>query len=196
MEKISEKNDHVTNDFSYLNRAVDLEVSRYKNIGAYYRSKRWVYLAVAVLIIALAGLAISAAYKLLQTPVWSRFVQASDSESQVQEVQEIETVAQFQQADSSAAANEFISRTITAFNRSLIETGETVVTGKTYISGDLEYPAEQYCYLEHQTPSGNVNAENLAYVLGDEIVYETNDDFLRGIAEENCSFYRASLDTL
>jgi hypothetical protein len=176
--------DLVTNNYRYLNKAIDLEVDRYRKIGDYYTSRRFVYLSIVVVLVCLSLLSLVAAYKLFQTPVWERFTQTVTTGGA--DSQALEQI--FEASDIGVSDDPFISTSFTIFTRSLIETGEYVVTGATYQPEDLDVPFEQYCYLEHSTASGVLSAENLAYVSEGQVNYETDDKFLRGIGESNCRF--------
>jgi hypothetical protein len=82
----------------------------------------------------------------------------------------------------------FIDTSFTVFHRTLITTGEYVVTGKTYVPDDLSYPDEQYCYLEKIQSNSGISGEPLAAFEDHQFMLETEDLELIDFARKYCQF--------
>ena len=65
----------------------------------------------------------------------------------------------------------------TVFRETIIESGDKVVTGLTYIPEDLRTPVEQYCYMEGEGLSGiplaEVDLDGKVKVIADEQTYSS-----------------------
>lgn len=175
---------HVENNFEYINKAVDYEVDRYKEIAEYYKSRKWINIAICSAIFALAISLTGLAYWFFRTPVDYRFTNTLTDTSQI-----VESLQEISDQVLSAQEQPSISTSFTVFTRVASDTGEVVVTGKTFNPADLSSPEEQYCYLEKLTNFGDVSAINLAYARSEKIEYDTQDSDLIKIAELNCSFF-------
>jgi hypothetical protein len=72
--------------------------------------------------------------------------------------------------------------------RTLISTGESVVTGKTYAPDNLSYPEEQYCYLEKIQSNSSLSGEPLAVFEDHLFMLERDDLELINFARKYCQF--------
>jgi cytoskeletal protein RodZ len=84
----------------------------------------------------------------------------------------------------------FINTSFTVFHRTLIPSGEYVVTGKTFQPDQLSKPSEQYCYLEQNQSSEAVSGLPLAVVENNQLILETKVPELINYAKRYCQFSR------
>ena len=84
----------------------------------------------------------------------------------------------------------FINTSFTVFHRTLIPSGEYVVTGKTFQPDQLSQPSEQYCYLEKSQNSEAVSGLPLAVVEDKKMILETEVPELIRYARRYCQFSR------
>jgi hypothetical protein len=100
------------------------------------------------------------------------------------------TIISDAQKTSESPDSAFINTSFTVFHRTLISTGEYVVTGKTYAPSNLRKPYEQYCYLEQNQNSQALSGHPLSYVEAGELVLETEDQAMIVLAKKYCQFSR------
>ena len=177
-----------------MNRAIDVELERRVEISELYRyegrSRRtlmMMHLAISLSVIAVAAAIIWYLYVLTETniqpsvstivssPALDRSTSDALALISTQEVTDIEDTP-------------FIDTSFTVFHRTLISTGEYVVTGKTYAPDQLAYPAEQYCYLEKTQTNTSLSGEPLAAFEDHQFMLETDDLELINYARKYCQF--------
>ena len=94
------------------------------------------------------------------------------------------------QEQGAAEEQAFINTSFTVFHRTLIPSGEYVVTGKTFQPDQLSKPSEQYCYLEQNQSSEAVSGLPLAVVEKNQFILETEVPELVNYAKRYCQFSR------
>lgn len=186
--------DYVTHNYEAMNRAIDTEVDRRVELSELYRfegsSRRTLmvmHLATSLSVVAVAIAVIFWLYYpmeyttsgLAETNLSSPALNRSTSEA----------LALLSKQESPKAEDKpFINTSFTVFHRTLISTGEYVVTGKTYAPDALTYPAEQYCYLEKIQSNAELSGEPLAAFEDHQFMLETDDLELINFARKYCQF--------
>lgn len=181
--------DYVTHNYDAMNRAIDTEVDRRFEISELYRyegSSRRTLMFMHI-VVSLSVLAATAAliWWLFHQPVMAPVYDASFDRSTADALAVIS-----RQENPGAAAQPFIDTSFTVFHRSVMSTGEFVVTGKTYQPDNLSFPSEQYCYLERAQSSSGLSGEPLAVISEGEFTLETEKPDLILFAKKYCKFSR------
>lgn len=200
-DKNSERNlpeqqshEYVTHNYDAMNRAIDTEVDRRVEISELYRyegrSRRtlmFMHLAISVSVIAVAVSVIFWLYYLPSTH--SEGILAVSVSSPALDRSTSDALALISAQESPKLKDKpFINTSFTVFHRTLISTGEYVVTGKTYAPEDLGYPQEQYCYLEKTQSNSSLSGEPLAAFEDQQFMLETDDLELISFARKYCQF--------
>lgn len=193
--------DYVTHNFEAMNRAIDTEVDRRVELSELYRYEGKSRRTLMVLHLATSLSVISIAVALI---VWLFYptnssVNASTTPSELaadfshsspalnrSTIEALALISAQEASDPKEAP--FINTSFTVFHRTLISTGEYVVTGKTYAPNDLSYPSEQYCYLEKNQSSASLSGEPLAAFEDHQFILETKDLELISFARKYCQF--------
>ena len=197
--KESEARTYVAHNYEAMNRAIDTQVDKQFELSELYRfqqtSRRtlmFMHITVSLCLILLSATVIW----WLVTPV-NRLpppqinttelkLSASSDRDTIDALKVISGVEDQQNNPEQV----FINTSFTVFHRTLIPTGEYVVTGKTYRPENLHSPHEQYCYLEKSQSSEKLSGSPLAYVENKEIILETNEKELISFAKRHCQFSR------
>ncbi len=182
--------DHVTHNYEAMNRAIDTEVDRRVEISELYhfegRSRRTLmimHIATSLSVVAVAVAVIFWLYQPANNPAYK----PSDTSAFDRSTSDALKVISAQESTNSNDQT-FIDTSFTVFHRTLISTGEYVVTGKTYAPSDLSHPQEQYCYLEKAQSSAGLSGEPLAAFEEHQFMLETDDLELIGFARKYCQF--------
>ena len=175
-----DRTDVVVSDYSLLNHAIDLEKSKADQLLKYYKHRKLISWARIVLFAATATsllvLAFAIAYYLL-------FRAEALKPKAYDPSEERKIIKEIKQDDQK------ISSVFTVFIREKLDTGETVVTGKSYTPGDTAVPFEQYCYLETiGSDRKEVGSNFLAEVYENQVVYATAEEDKIHLAENYCRF--------
>jgi len=180
---------YVTQNYDAINHAIDTEVDKRHQLIEFYRSERshniaqtFLYLAFGLSVIAVA---ITLVWWLLHQPVSQVvYAPASDNASilALNEISKQEVIEGVEQG--------FVDTSFTVFHRTLISSGEYVVTGKVYAPDDLTQPEDQYCYLEKAQSSTGLSGVPLASFENNKLALETDNLDLASLAEKYCQFSR------
>jgi len=197
-DETNNEHDFVSHNFEAMNRAIDTEVDKRFELNELYRyqqtSRRtlmFLHIAVSLCVIAVSAAVI---WWLFHQPTGYQiehgsipFTEAStssafdrDTSAALSVISEHEQPSQVEQT--------FINTSFTVFHRTLIPTGEYVVTGKTYQPDNLKSPNEQYCYLEKSQSSSDLTGQPLASINEADFTLETDDSELIGFARKYCQF--------
>jgi len=186
--------DYITHNYEAMNRAIDTEVDRrvelselYRYEGSSRRTLMIMHLATSLSVVAVAVAIIFWMYYPSATPsVGASKVIGS---SPVLNRSTSDALALISEKESPTLKDKpFIDTSFTVFHRTLISTGEYVVTGKTYAPDNLSYPDEQYCYLEKAQSNAGLSGEPLAAFEDHQFMLETEDLELIDFARKYCQF--------
>lgn len=181
--------DYVAHNYDAINQAIDAELDKRHKLIDFYRSERshnvaqtFLYLAFALSIIVVSGTLVW--WLLQQAPSQVVYASASDNKSvlALNEIAKNEVIEGVEQG--------FVDTSFTVFHRTLISSGEYVVTGKVYAPGDLTQPEDQYCYLEKAQSGDSLSGVPLAVFENNRLSLETENLDLATLAEKYCKFSR------
>lgn len=188
---------YVSHNYEAMNKAIDTEVEKRYEISSlyHYQSSSRRTLMLLHITLSLCVLTLTAAI------IFWLFHQGDvelaapwDSLTKDQSLRESETRSALHTLSSQeqAAPEEkaFINTSFTVFHRTLIASGEYVVTGKTFQPNQLSKPSEQYCYLEQNQSSDAVSGLPLAVVENNQFILETEVPELINYAKRYCQFSR------
>lgn len=183
--------DYVTHNYDAMNRAIDTEVDRRIEISELYHyegsSRRTLMLLHVVTSLSVVAVAVAVIFWLYHQPATSvDYVPVNTTAFDQSTTDALKVISA--QESLSEKEQPFIDTSFTVFHRTLISTGEYVVTGKTYAPDDLSYPQEQYCYLEKAQSSEGLSGEPLAAFEEHQFMLETEDLELIGLARKYCQF--------
>jgi hypothetical protein len=195
----AERYDTVSHNFEAMNRAIDTQVDKQLELSSLYefqqtsrRTQVIMHITISLCFLALTATAI---WWLLSSSghiVAGNISYADRIESKAVDRKTIDAlkVISKSQTPVNNADQAFINTSFTVFHRTLISTGEYVVTGKTYQPSDLNRPYEQYCYLEQNQNSQQLSGQALSYIENGELVLETEDKAMIELAKRYCQFSR------
>jgi len=186
--------DYVTHNYEAMNRAIDTEVEQRVEISELYRyegsSRRTLmimHLATSLSVVAVAVAVIFWLY--YQPATFSGEVATVSASSPALNQSTSDALTLISEQESTELENKpFIDTSFTVFHRTLISTGEYVVTGKTYAPDNLSYPEEQYCYLEKTQSNAGLSGEPLAAFEDHQFMLETEELELIDFARKYCQF--------
>jgi hypothetical protein len=188
----SAPHDYVSHNYDAMNRAIDTEVDKRFELNELYRfqqtSRRTLmFLHITSSLCVIAVTAVIIWWFFHQTsPVFNEpsptFNGAFDRSTS-----DALSLISDQEKNNESEQN-YINTSFTVFHRTLVPTGEYVVTGKTYQPEDLSSPDEQYCYLEKNQSSDGLTGLPLASINESEYIIETDDNELIGFARQYCQF--------
>ena len=186
------KIDSVSHDYAPVNRAIDAELAKHKANNNLLRSHAFLNVCIGLgLLLLLLGLA----YYLYRLSIQEPEVQfvypenvAEDREI-AQELAQIDAMTVMEdQGDANISVVASPHREYTVFLTVMSESGEEVVTGRTYSGGELERPARQYCYLDSGA-ADFIGGTPLAEISeGGAVSVVTEDSLLKGYASRYCRF--------
>ncbi len=186
------KKQYSTSNYSAMNSAIDIEVKKRDELSKLYSSQRVINRSMILLIITstLSILALTAAIM-----YWLFFLTPSTIPSLKDKEVDRKTTVSLNEiskntSESNPSLEQKIDTSFTVFQRSQIETGEYVVTGKNYTPDNLVEPTDQYCYLEPKEAETSLAGESIASSLNGEIIVDTQDRFLIDVAMPHCQFYK------
>ena len=192
IQNVQQVYQYTSHNFESMNRAIENEVEKQEVWTALYHNHR-VEKAARILFYGLASICVLA---LTVTIIWWLLVPANyQFKSQLVDMPDsiglntftdLEALSQQEKVLGPDAP--FINTSFTVFHRTLTPSGEEVVTGKTYLPTALNFPDEQYCYLESANQSGVLEAKPLAIYAAGEIILETASESLINYAEQYCRF--------
>ncbi len=172
-------------NFDLVNEAIELERGRVTDILRLRRQRRllrWMQIAaLAVGMICVIALTTTLVYWLLREPIVdaNAYLNAPTSESN--------DIEQISQAEGASART--IDTTYTVFSRVELDSGQSVVTGKSFTPEDTKLPFEQYCYIEQVGDDrSQVGSNFLAEVFQGQVVYGVGLAELKQIADNYCRF--------
>lgn len=190
--KVKQVYQYTSHNFESMNRAIENEVEKQEMWTALYQNHR-VEKGARILFYGLSSVCVVA---LTATLIWWLLIPANiEFQSRLVDVVgyssketngSLKTLSQQESVSGSEAP--FINTSFTVFHRTLTPSGDEVVTGKTYQPKALEFPDEQYCYLESASAQGILEAIPLAIYEKGKIVLETKDESLISYAEAYCRF--------
>lgn len=186
--------DYVTHNYAAMNRAIDTEVDRRVEISELYRyegrSRRSLMVMHLATSLSVVAVAVALIFWLYYPPVTSLegASQASVSSPALNRNTSEALALISAQETLELKDKPFINTSFTVFHRTLISTGEYVVTGKTYAPDNLSYPEEQYCYLEKTQSNTGLSGEPLAAFEDHQFMLETEDLELINFARKYCQF--------
>ena len=188
---------YTAHNYEAMNRAIDTEIEKRHEISSlyHYQSSSRRTLMLLHITLSLCVLTLTAAI------IFWLFHQGNvelrnpwDTLTLDQSLREHETHSALttlsSQEKGSAEDRPFINTSFTVFHRTLIPSGEYVVTGKTFEPDQLSSPREQYCYLEKSQNSEAVSGLSLAVVENNELTVETEVPELIRYAKRYCQFSR------
>jgi len=186
--------DYVTHNYEAMNRAIDTEVDRrvelselYRYEGSSRRTLMIMHLATSLSVVAVAvALIFWLYYPVATTSVGASQVIVSSPALNRSTSDALAIISE--QESPKLKDKPFIDTSFTVFHRTLISTGEYVVTGKTYAPDNLSYPEEQYCYLEKTQSNAGLSGEPLAAFEDHQFMLETEDLELINFARKYCQF--------
>jgi len=189
-----EPEDYVSHNFEAMNRAIDTEVDKRVELNSLYQHQQTSRKTLMILHLTLSFCVIC----ITATVIW--WLLNPNQKGLEQVTLTPNNSAAFdrsthdalniisKQEEQKEAERSFINTSFTVFHRTLIPTGEYVVTGKTYLPQELSYPDEQYCYLEQSESSSGLSGEPLAAINEGHLVLETDDKALIAFAKKYCQF--------
>jgi len=170
-------------NYDAIDQAAKSELSKFQALTAlfrahYLKSKALTFLYTCLGVSAVV-IAIAVVYWLfIKTPV----APISKRESR------LETAA-LKNLASKEPSEPMIETSFTVFSRVVTDTGEIVVTGKSYRKERLNTPYEQYCYLESVNSEVDIKAIRLAEVVDNKINSLTKDKLFLEFGLLYCRFY-------
>lgn len=177
---------YVSHNFDSMNRAIDTQIQKQELMSVIYRNQRYEN-STRTIFYVVASLSIAALTAVL---IWWLLGAGAPNFSSVtlfpQDQVALQTLSQQETIQGEDAP--FIDTSFTVFHRNLTESGDTVVTGKTFTPNALAYPDEQYCYLESANSRGELAAKPLAAYEGSRFRMETEDPLLLKLAAQYCRF--------
>ena len=190
----TEDHPYTTHNFEAMNRAIDTEVDRrleiseiYRYEGSSRRSLMAMHIATSLSVVAVAAAVIWWLFN--QPTISAPSLDVTPSYTNVFDRNTREALNVISAEEKSTTAGKsFIDTSFTVFHRTIIPTGEYVVTGKTYQPDNLKYPSEQYCYLEKTESSTGLAGEPLASINQGDFTLETKDEELISYARKYCQF--------
>lgn len=185
------KKQYSTSNYSAINRAIDVEVKKRDELSKLYSSQRVINKSKIFL---LTASAMSIVMLTIAVIYWMYFFSPQIITPSLGLEENKKTTSSLNEisksnAESASNSEQQIDTSFTVFQRSQIETGEYVVTGKNYIPENLVEPTEQYCYLEPKEAETSLAGESIASSVGGEIILDTQDSFLIDVALPHCQFY-------
>jgi len=189
--------DFVSHNFDAMNHAIDTEVDKRLELNSLYQHQQTSRKTLMILHLTVSFCVISITATVIY---WLLNPNTQSIPNQDQVTLTPNNTAAFDRSTTDAlniisqheeqkeAERNFINTSFTVFHRTLIPTGEYVVTGKTYLPHELSYPDEQYCYLEKSESSAGLAGEPLAAINEGHLVLETHDKTLISFAEKFCQF--------
>lgn len=198
-DKESEQYESVSHNFDAMNRAIDTQVDKQLELSSLYqfqqssrRTLMAMHITVSLCVLALTATAIwwllSSSGSFFSSDItYTESILKSASDRKTSDALKIISEAQDSNNNPDKA---FIDTSFTVFHRTLISTGEYVVTGKTYEPDDLQTPSEQYCYLEQSQSSNQLSGQALSYIEDKELILETEDQAMISLAHRYCQFSR------
>lgn len=179
-------------NFEAMNRAIDTEVDRrfeiselYRYEGTSRRSLMLMHIATSISVIAVAAAVVWWLFHqpvspvIDITPTYTKAFDRSTSDA-------LNIISN--EEKNTTAGKSFINTSFTVFHRTIVPTGEYVVTGKTYQPENLKHPSEQYCYLEKSASSSGLSGEPLASIDHGDFTLETEEKELISFARKYCQF--------
>ncbi len=197
--KKTEQYESVSHNFDAMNRAIDTQVDKQLELSSLYqfhqssrRTQMLMHITLSLCVLSLSATAIwwmisSSGTSIADAPSHSELIRNSASERKTSDALRIISEAQESKNSPDRA---FIDTSFTVFHRTLISTGEYVVTGKIYQPGNLQTPSEQYCYLEQNQSSKQLSGQALSYIEDEELILETDDKAMISLAHRYCQFSR------
>ena len=185
---------YVTHNFDAMNRAIDTEVDRRVEISELYRyegsSKRTLMVIHLATSLSVVSVAVALIFWMFYPPSSSSGGAApTKASSPALNRSTSDALALISAQEAPEVQNKpFIDTSFTVFHRTLISTGEYVVTGKTYAPDNLSYPEEQYCYLEKLQSNAGLSGEPLAAFEDHQFILETESIELIDFARKYCQF--------
>lgn len=198
-QKDTEHYESVSHNFDAMNRAIDTQVDKQLELSSLYQfqqssrlTQMLMHITISLCVLSLSATAIwwmlsSSGAFITGDPSYSELIQSSASDRQTSDALRIISEAQESKNSPDSA---FINTSFTVFHRTLISTGEYVVTGKIYQPGNLQTPSEQYCYLEQNQNSNQLSGQALSYIEDEELILETDDKAMISLAHRYCQFSR------
>ncbi len=194
MTKVPSRIEYSGADYGPLNQAIEREAEKTSELLMIYRGRRyydwsriffWISVSVAVLV--LSG---AIAWWILKDPVYENITRSYKGETysgeDLQEEKKILTNLRIREGGINKTIS--IDTSFTVFIVTPLDSGESVVTGKTYSPDSLAYPFSQYCYLATIGKPENLGGLKLATVIDDVYIFDTNDVELRSLAKRYCQF--------
>jgi len=187
-----EPHKYTTHNFEAMNRAIDTEVDRRFEISELYRyegssrqSLMFMHITTGLAVIAVASAVI---WWLFSTPGSLKNIEAQ-SYTTVFDRSTSDALGVISELEKPGGEEQtFINTSFTVFHRTLIPTGEYVVTGKTYQPDNLKYPDDQYCYLEKSQSASGLSGEPLASITEGDLILETENVELIHFTRKYCQF--------
>jgi len=186
--------DYVTHNYEAMNRAIDTEVDRRVELSELYRyegrSRRSLMIMHLATSLSVVAVAVALIFWLYYPPATSSGgISKVNASSPALDRSTSDALALISAQESPELKDKpFIDTSFTVFHRTLISTGEYVVTGKTYAPDNLSYPEEQYCYLEKTQSNAGLSGEPLAAFEDHQFMLETDDLELIDFARKHCQF--------
>lgn len=186
--------DYVTHNYEAMNRAIDTEVDQRVEISELYRyegsSRRTLMIMHLATSLSVVAVAVAVIFWLYYQPAkFSGEVATVSANSPALNQSTSDALALISAQESPELEDKrFIDTSFTVFHRTLISTGEYVVTGKTYAPDNLSYPEEQYCYLEKTQSIAGLSGEPLAAFEDHQFMLETEVLELIDFARKYCQF--------
>lgn len=178
-------NKYVTShNFNSMNKAIDIEVEKRNELSRLYtsqknmnRSTMYLYICASLCLLIITA---SLVY-------WLFFIETKNQEQNFKA--NTDNSASLKKiAKNDKSIKESINTSFTVFQRTQIETGEYVVTGKNFSPKDLITPEDQYCYIEPMTADYGLAGEPVARMVKKDLSIETTNEFLIKNALPHCQF--------
>lgn len=193
----TEHYDSVSHNYEAMNRAIETQVDKQLELSSLYeyqqtsrRTQMLMHITISLCVISLTATAI---WWMLASSGNYGISNALDSiQSTVTDRKTADAlqIISASQETSNSPDQAFINTSFTVFHRTLISTGEYVVTGKTYEPSNLTTPYDQYCYLEQNQNSQALSGQPLSYIENGKLILETKDKAMINVAHRYCQFSR------
>mgnify|MGYP000273455867 CR=1 FL=1 len=185
---------YISHNFEAMNRAIDTQVNSRFELNELYRYQptsrltlMFLHITTGLSVLAVTSVLIwwlispstQSSYQVLPTPNNSAM-----SDKSTEDVLSI--ISKQEQPDETERI--YIDTSFTVFHRTLIPSGEYVVTGKTYQPDQLSFPDDQYCYLEKTQSSEKLSGLPLASINKGDFTLETDIKELISFARKYCQF--------
>lgn len=178
-----------TNNYSQINKAIDNEVRKQTLLNklnvALARKHLLIGLSVAGVSLAAMTVLFILGYKLWLANFSDTFESKQTDINQHREGLTKEESEELKELGGNFAGQSPLIKTrYTVFRETVVDSGDTVITGLTYEPTNIAEPIEQYCYIE----GANLTGTALAEVNGNEVVYITENPHFQRLVSKHCLF--------